>query len=57
MHKLKFIGFAGVVASLLAAFGPHSWNEPVVVPLSTVSPFDLTLSAGPLATASSAETF
>jgi hypothetical protein len=57
MQKLKFIGFAGLVALLLSAFGPQPWNEPAVVPSSDVSPFALTLSAGPLATAPSAETF
>jgi hypothetical protein len=57
MQKLKFIGFAGLVALLLAAFGPHPWNDRVVAPSSDLSPFDLTLSAGPLATAPAAETF
>ncbi len=58
MNKVAFIALAGLVALAVTAFGPRSWNQPVAVEqASTVSPFALTISAGPIAVAPNAETF
>ena len=58
MRKLTFFGFAGVVAFLLAAFGPRPWAQQVAVdPATSISPYALTLSADPIAASSGADTF
>jgi hypothetical protein len=57
MHKFTLVGLACVTV-VLAAFGARSWSEPVAVaPGSAVSPFALTISAGPIPESPAADTF
>jgi hypothetical protein len=58
MHKFTFAGLACLVTVVLAAFGAPSWSDPAAVEhASAVSPFNLTVSAGPIPEAPTADTF
>jgi hypothetical protein len=58
MHKLTFSALAGLVAVALAAFGPHPWSDGVSLgQVVAVSPFNLTISVGPIPIAPTADTF
>jgi len=58
MNKYMVVGCVSLFALMLAGFAPNGWRQPVeALPMSSIEPFTLTLSAGVIPVSGSADTF